>query len=219
MNFFLLTFFSVVTITESFTSLYRPSSLTRLAMASGPAGSFFNQVPEKDDNDDGNNGEDQIPNTPLAQDFYERAVSSFSAEKKMTGNGFSFQTKTSIRKPYVALGPPDTPVNDVTKPEHDQNGYTLYTNEVTGEKSRVFDALVEYPCRFPLKIVGPNEGTFVPDMVQLVADTCQVQTVDYTTREMGRWTSVTVQAPVSNSEMLYRLYEVLDQDLRVKFKF
>jgi putative lipoic acid-binding regulatory protein len=220
MNFFIFSCFYGVIITESYTSIQRPNSLIQLSMTSGPAGSYFNQVPEKDDNDDDDdNGDEAIPNTPLAPNFYERPVAPFSVDKKISERGFSFQTKTSIQKSYVALGPPDKPINDVTKPEYDQNGYTVYTNEVTGEKSRVFDALVQYPCRFPLKIVGANEGTFVPDMVQLVADACHVQKVDYTTREMGRWTSVTVQAPVRDAEMLYRLYELLDQDPRVKFKF
>ena len=35
----------------------------------------------------------------------------------------------------------------------------------------------------------------------------------------GKWTSVTVKAPVENAEMLYSLYENIDCDPRVKFKF
>jgi len=112
-------------------------------------------------------------------------------------------------------------VNDVNNPEYDDQGYTLHTNEVTGEKKRVFEALVEYPCNFTMKIVGRNEGAFVLEIVQVVADACEVtiEDVPYTKRENGKWTSVTVQAPVKSADMLYTLYENVDRDPRVKFKF
>lgn len=72
-----------------------------------------------------------------------------------------------------------------------------------------------------MKIVGANEGTFVQDMVQVVADSCEkdVSDIEYSTKVMGKWTSVTVAAPVENAEMLYTLYENVDKDPRVKFKF
>ena len=134
------------------------------------------------------------------------------------------RNKKSSSSPYVGIGPPDTPprrINDVTKPEYDDQGYTLYQNEETGEKKRVFEALVDYPCRFTMKIVGAKEGAFVEEMVDLVAETCHVTAdqVSYSTKEMGKWTSVTVEAPVESAEMLYGLYENVDRDPRVKFKF
>lgn len=80
---------------------------------------------------------------------------------------------------------------------------------------------MDYPCKFTMKIVGANEGTFIEDMVQIVADSCNAsfQDVPYTTKFMGKWTSVTVKAPVESAEMLYKLYENIDRDPRVKFKF
>jgi len=119
----------------------------------------------------------------------------------------------------VGIGPPDKKINDITKPEYDDQGYTLYQDEETGEKRRVFEALVEYPCTFTIKIVGANEGTFVQEMVDLVAESCHVPTVPYSTKQMGKWTSVTLEAPVQSAEMLYLLYENVDRDPRVKFKF
>ncbi|VEU43258.1 unnamed protein product [Pseudo-nitzschia multistriata] len=123
--------------------------------------------------------------------------------------------------PYVAIGTPDQPVNDPSKPERDDQGYTLYTDTKTGEKSRVFEALVDYPSVFTMKIVGANEGTFVSDMVALVAEACDTEPlgIQHTTKVMGKWVSVTVKAPVENAEMLYTLYEKVDLDPRVKFKF
>merc|ERR1712226_562570 len=125
--------------------------------------------------------------------------------------------KVQATKSYTAIGPPDPKINDVTKPEYDKDGYTLYQDEQTGKKSRVFEALVEYPCKFTMKIVGANEGSFVEDVVQIVADSCEVKTkeVSYTTRDKGKWISVTVEAPVASAEMLYKLYENIDKDSRV----
>ena len=122
------------------------------------------------------------------------------------------------KKPFVGIG---KPANDVTKPETDDQGYTLYTSEETGEKSRVFEALVEYPSIFNLKIIGENESNFAEEMVQIVADSCSVSVdkVKYSERIKGKWLSVTVSAPVESAEMLYSLYENVDKDPRVKFKF
>ena len=131
--------------------------------------------------------------------------------------GFGKKTDTSSKKtkkakakkadkPYVAIGPPESgakapsitnvKLNDPSNPEYDDQGYTLYSDEKTGEKSRVFEALVDYPCDFTMKIVGANEGQFVSDIVSLVAEACHVddpKRIPHSTRAMGKWTSVTVK--------------------------
>ena len=121
-------------------------------------------------------------------------------------------------KPYVGIG---KPLNDLQNPEYDDQGYTLYADEETGERKRVFEALVEYPCKFTLKIIGMNDGSFALDMVQLIADNCKVEMADikYSEKNTGKYLSVTVHAPVESAEMLYALYENIDRDPRVKFKF
>ena len=203
-----------------------------------PAGSFFHQVPDDDDNEESNekssSSESSVPNIDDAfSELLRQRKKPSRASKPSTINGvptaratgFGKSTpKAKSSKPYVAIGPTgveDKPINDPTKPEFDDQGYTLYTDQETGEKSRVFEALVEYPCTFKMKIIGANEGTFVPEMVALVAEACESKPEDipHTTRAMGKWISVTVQAPVKSSEMLYSLYEKVDQDPRVKFKF
>lgn len=157
----------------------------------------------------------------------------FGKNKKNNNNASTNVTKkSSPKKPYTAIGPkgvvaanpspPRGPINDPSRPQLDDQGYTLYTNEETGETSRVFEALVDYPCVFTMKIVGANEGTFVQDILAVVADATQssVSDISHSTKAVGKkWTSVTVQAPVQSSEMLYTLYEKVDLDPRVKFKF
>jgi len=190
---------------------------------------------ETNDNDkDGDDFEDEI--SKLLQQRRKKPLASrpstingvptekatgFGKPKVSTKKSSAKRTKNKPITPYVALGTPDQPINNPSKPERDDQGYTLYTDEQTGEKSRVFEALVDYPSIFTMKIVGANEGTFVPEMVALVADACEteVTNVKHTTKVMGKWVSVTVKAPVQSAEMLYSLYEKVDLDPRVKFKF
>lgn len=212
------------------------------------SGSFFNQVPppaepttESDNNDDKNN---------LIEDFSASSISGQNADMDMFqqiiqkttlsrggGKGFSKTTSTTDhtassiikttstdssgqQKSFVGIG---KPLNDVQNPEYDENGYTLYADETTGEKKRVFEALVEYPSVFKMKIVGQDDEkeSFAPEIVEVVAKSCGVEEsmVKHTMRKNGKWTSVTVHAPVKSADMLYSLYENVDKNPRVKFKF
>ena len=205
------------------------------------AGSFFNQVPDGDDNADDSSDNDEPPKESLEANLENvlkqhrqpakaqqpstingvpssEAGKGFGKAPKLTQSVIKYSKTTT--KSYVGIGPAS--VNDVTNPAVDDQGFTLYTDERTGEKSRVFEALVEYPCLFTMKIVGANDGAFVHDMVSIVASTCDAkgpEDIDHSVKVNGKWTSVTVQAPVKSAEMLYALYENVDRDPRVKFKF
>lgn len=131
----------------------------------------------------------------------------------------TIQRDANNNKPYIGIGPV---LNDVTKPEYDDQGYTLYADETTGKRSRVFEALVEYPCLFTIKIVGANQGGFLEDMLSIVATTCGTEdsnAIQHRVKRHGKWTSITIEAPVQNAQMLYQLYENIDKDPRVRFKF
>ena len=196
------------------------------------AGSFFNPVPAPPPN----NNNDDDANSDAAPLDYDKSQPS-KAIQPSTINGIpsdqvgielGMSISASIRKdsftskPYVGIGP--SSLNDVTKPEYDDQGYTLYADEKTGTKTRVFEALVDYPCLFTLKIVGANEDNFVKDVLTIVANTCQLESssyssLDHSIKYNGKWASITVQAPVESAQMLYQLYEDVDRDPRVKFKF
>jgi putative lipoic acid-binding regulatory protein len=193
----------------------------------GPAGSFFNPVPDNERNEEVKKDLDESLEDLLRQRKQPPKASSPSTingipTSQATGFGkVQSPSPAKSSKPFVGIGPPDKPLNDVSNPEYDDQGYTLYVDEKTGKKTRVFEALVEYPCAFTMKIVGAKEGTFVEDIVQIVADSCEedVETIKFSTKVLGKWTSITVEAPVKNAEMLYMLYENVDRDPRVKFKF
>eukprot|EP00980_Cylindrotheca_fusiformis_P007816 scaffold1669_cov129-Cylindrotheca_fusiformis.AAC.27 len=205
-------------------------SLRRMAPSDAPAGSFFHQVPDDDDKDK----KDGLRDIPDVDDAFSELLkkrkkpplatkpSTINGVPTSKANGFGRSKST---KPFVGIGPNgvevEKPINDPTKPEFDDQGYTLYTDNETGKKSRVFEALVDYPCDFTMKIVGANEGFFVSEIVALVAEACETEKeeIKHSTRSMGKWTSVTCICPVKSSEMLYSLYEKVDLDPRVKFKF
>jgi putative lipoic acid-binding regulatory protein len=257
---FLILLWNCGTLTTTTTSAFTPSSIaidsrrrsafqrTRtidqsVVLSAKKAGSFFNQVPANDND----NNEEPDMDSEISELIKSRNSPSLASEPSTINGvptskaGVGFGTaqpngespkaaatppivttkKSSSKKPFVAIGPPGPAVNDVTNPEVDDQGYTVYTNEETGEKARVFEALVDYPCKFTMKIVGANEGLFVEEMVAVVAESCRVEadTIFHTVRCTGKWASVTVKAPVESAKMLYELYENIDKDPRVKFKF
>lgn len=217
-----------------------------------PSGSFFNEVPppkEDDANSSLNNPNDideigiysfasnlSLPNLPLlgegdGADMFKRIIQN---TKLSSGGGFATTTTTSITEQTMASIIKDSNnssfvgigkrLNDVRNPEYDENGYTLYADETTGVKRRVFEALVDYPSVFKVKIIGRDEfdeAKFAPEMVNLVARSCGVDAsmVHHTERKAGKWTSVTIHAPVRDADMLYELYANVSDDPRVKFKF
>jgi len=221
-------FLAVFGVSEAFAPSPHKTRLTcTLNMASDgdapPAGSFFNEVP--DDDEKSKDIDESLKDLLKERKQPPKATEPSTIDGIPTSEAKGFakpKEGSKSKKPYIGVGPPDNkPLNDTTNPEYDDQGYMLYADEETGEKSRVFEALVEYPSVFTMKIVGANEGTFVEDMVQVVADSCEkdVSDIEYSTKVMGKWTSVTVEAPVANAEMLYSLYENVDKDPRVKFKF
>lgn len=201
----------------------------------GPvSGSFFNEVPPpKDESSDGGSIDDAAPDSPdglpggdmdlfgeiLQKTRLSRTPAGFSKTTPTTDHAAPSVIQTPGSRSFVGIG---KPLNDVNNPEYDEEGYTLYADEATGEKKRVFEALVEYPSVFKMKIVGKDDGgSFAPEMVGVVARSCGVERsmVKHTERKNGKWTSVTVHAPVRSADMLYQLYENVDKDPRVKFKF
>jgi len=208
------------------------------------SGSFFNPVPPpSSEPTDSKPNDDMLIEDSTSSSLSAASISGTDMEmfqeiiKKTTlsregGKGFFKTTSTTDhaaptvikttdeKKSFVGIG---KPLNDVQNPEYDENGYTLYADETTGEKKRVFEALVEYPSVFKMKIVGQDDEkeSFAPEIVDIVAKSCGVELsmVKHSLRKNGKWTSVTVHAPVKSADMLYSLYENVDKNPRVKFKF
>ncbi|CAM9520012.1 unnamed protein product [Ectocarpus sp. 8 AP-2014] len=120
--------------------------------------------------------------------------------------------------------PPTTARKMVLRPDWEREG-RVYGLRMPRERTaeRAFEYLVDYPCEFEIKVIGINEGSFADDIAATVSAVCEVETSDvrFTVRDTtsGRYQSITVHAPVKNATMLYKCYELIDEDPRVKFKF
>lgn len=166
--------------TSSSSSSQPSKSTCSLKMADKPpAGSFFHEVPPPDDSSSSNETDGDDENKDIVPDFDESisqlirqrrepplasrpsTIDGVPTEKAGTGFGKPQNSSSSstvkkekpTTKPYVAIGQPDNkqqPINDPSKPERDDQGYTLYTDTETGKKSRVFEALVDYPSIFTM---------------------------------------------------------------------
>lgn len=167
------------------------------------SGSFFNAVPppkeessdNKDDVIENSELENEItPSTEFGNDMemFEQIIQKTKLSRSDSGKGFCKTTSTTDhaapsiiqttstdpsgeKKSLVGIG---KPLNDVPNPKYDEKGYTLYADEVTGEQKRVFEALVEYPSVFKMKIIGKDDEqeTFATGMVDVVAKSCGVDT-------------------------------------------
>jgi putative lipoic acid-binding regulatory protein len=92
-------------------------------------------------------------------------------------------------------------------------------NKETGKK--VFDDTIQFPTEFTLKVIGPNDAKFVDDIVNVAATTLSVskETIKTATKETmgGKYVSVTLVPYFNSAEELYRCYDVISKDKRVKF--
>jgi hypothetical protein len=151
------------------------------------AGSFFNQIPSTTANDDANSpygsGARNLVDPSLARIIDEKIpvakVTGFGSKLPSSqgdnNNNANILTALIKKKREQAQQRQEIKLskNDINNLQYDDKGYTLYSNQDTGEKTRVFDALVQYPCDFDIKIVGAKDGTFVMEMIQLVAASCK----------------------------------------------
>ncbi|CAM9929590.1 unnamed protein product [Phaeothamnion confervicola] len=86
---------------------------------------------------------------------------------------------------------------------------------------RAFEFLVDYPCDFAVKVIGERSPSFAQDIANVVGEVCNVagNEIPFTVRDKGKWQSISLLAPVQSSGMLYKVYEVISEDSRVKFRF
>eukprot|EP00467_Chlorarachnion_reptans_P002742 CAMPEP_0114524626 /NCGR_PEP_ID=MMETSP0109-20121206/21962_1 /TAXON_ID=29199 /ORGANISM="Chlorarachnion reptans, Strain CCCM449" /LENGTH=310 /DNA_ID=CAMNT_0001706095 /DNA_START=110 /DNA_END=1042 /DNA_ORIENTATION=- len=83
---------------------------------------------------------------------------------------------------------------------------------------KVFD-LLDYPCEHEIKIVGAKQNKIDSKVRTIVGDTTGTDPDQLKTssREKGKWVSVSVLAPVSSSDMLYDIYSRLHDEKTFRF--
>lgn len=85
----------------------------------------------------------------------------------------------------------------------------------------MWDQLVDFPCVFTFKIIGLAQGDFANDIIDSVALALEMDRTFLKTsfRDRGKYRSITVDAPVNTVDQIRNVYNAIDRDPRVKFKF
>ena len=82
------------------------------------------------------------------------------------------------------------------------------------------DSLIEFPCRFPIKVMGLDESEFQSHVLQLISPHVDDITADdFATRSSskGKFLSVTVTINAHSQEQLDRIYRTLTASDRVLY--
>ena len=66
-----------------------------------------------------------------------------------------------------------------------------------------------------------RQGEFVEDILDSVGNVIKQdgRALPHSYRDKGKWRSITLKVPVQSAEELYKVYDAIDKDPRVKFKF
>lgn len=84
--------------------------------------------------------------------------------------------------------------------------------------TRLDDTLLEFPCRFPIKIMGANEAGFAAHARELVArhvDDLLESDIDLRVSSNGRFVAVTVSIQARSKAQLDAIYRDLSASGRV----
>jgi len=91
----------------------------------------------------------------------------------------------------------------------------------TGLKRRPIEELQSFPCVFSFKAVGIAGDDFVSSLLSRVARVLgrAVEDSEHRVRasEHGRYTSVTLELPVTSGDQVYSIYEAIREDTRVRY--
>jgi putative lipoic acid-binding regulatory protein len=80
-------------------------------------------------------------------------------------------------------------------------------------------SLIEFPCLFPLKIIGMNHESFLDEIKQIVlkhTESLQEEHVKHTLSQKNNYLAITIHITAENQEMLDALYHELTKHPNVK---
>ena len=84
--------------------------------------------------------------------------------------------------------------------------------------SRADDTLLEFPCRFPIKIMGANEPDFTRHAMALVSshvDDLRDDDIESRVSRNGRFLALTISIQARSKAQLDAIYRSLSQSKRV----
>ena len=80
-------------------------------------------------------------------------------------------------------------------------------------------SLIEYPCRFPIKVMGLHVVGFTEAMTHIAQQFdpgCEAHTIEHRPSKAGNYLGLTLHVWVSNREQLDELYRTLSSHPMVK---
>ena len=100
--------------------------------------------------------------------------------------------------------------------------YNKLSAEYAGNTNkRVFDDVVDFPSEFVIKVIAQNENNFMSDIINSVCEALFVNpdNVQLSFKETsgGKYISVTLKMNFESADDLYKAYDVIGQDQRVKY--
>jgi putative lipoic acid-binding regulatory protein len=96
-------------------------------------------------------------------------------------------------------------------------GGNMFANPLPAPSGKRVDEIVEFPTRLQFKIVGLADPNFVADMERICAETCGKPVTASSTRDKGKYRSITMDLDIQSADAFYRIYETVGKDPRVKF--
>lgn len=81
------------------------------------------------------------------------------------------------------------------------------------------DSLIEFPCHFPIKIIGSNSSVFVEEIITIVSThfpELDPETITQKSSKDENYIALTVTVYVHNQKMLDAIYQDVTQHPQVK---
>lgn len=81
------------------------------------------------------------------------------------------------------------------------------------------DSLIEFPCRFPIKVMGRDQSEFEAHVLQIVSPHVDIKPDDVAIRlsKNGKFISITITVDAQSQEQLDRIYHTLTDSERVLY--
>lgn len=82
------------------------------------------------------------------------------------------------------------------------------------------ESVIEFPCRFPIKVMGRDESEFEPHVLQIVSqhvDDIAPEDVSVRSSSKGKFLAVTVTIDAQSQEQLDRIYRNLTASERILY--
>lgn len=121
---------------------------------------------------------------------------------------------------FGTFQPPSTPLPSIYE-QAKLNDYKKLQDQYDSGERRVLDDTVDFPCEFTIKIIGVNEKSFAPDVVNTVSVATGIipEAMKVSVRETSgkKYVSITLVATYASADEVYAAYQCISKDTRVKY--